>query len=133
MRRVRGAVCCAERVSGELYLWLALRRTGRLTRLPVAFPCVCPRLPLPAQYSPKNHVIYSNRSMCYGRLGKYAVRLYDSTARALLLLLLLLHHHAPPDSALCAMRKTGCAGGCKDGGCHDAHVGKGLRPPGCCS
>ena len=26
------------------------------------------------QYSPKNHVIYSNRSMCYGRLGKYAVR-----------------------------------------------------------
>jgi hypothetical protein len=28
---------------------------------------------LVSQYSPKNHVIYSNRSMCYGRLGKYTV------------------------------------------------------------
>ncbi len=28
----------------------------------------------PLQYAPKNYVIYSNRSMCYGKLGKYAAR-----------------------------------------------------------
>jgi hypothetical protein len=48
-------------------------RQGNLTRRrpdsTSPFPCCF-------QYSPKNHVIYSNRSMCYGRLGKYAVRVF---------------------------------------------------------
>jgi Flp pilus assembly protein TadD len=31
-----------------------------------------------SQYAPKNYIIYSNRSMCLGRLGKYGDALSDA-------------------------------------------------------